>query len=81
MTARIYDSFHGWKPTPAQKHGVPQLLRLISAIDRIIPQTVWLTLGVLMVVVKARGARSRCRTEFAIYALSCLHVRFVCEFS
>ncbi len=39
-------------------------------------------LGVLTVVVKGRGARSRCRTEFvAIYVLSCLHVRFVCEFS
>ena len=44
--------------------------------------TVWLTLGVLTVVVKGRVPRSRCRTEFvAIYVLSCLHVRFVCEFS
>ena len=48
----------------------------------IFPQTLWLTLGVLTVVEKGRGARSRCRTEFvAIYVLSCLHVRFVCEFS
>ena len=36
-----------------------------------------LTLGVLTVVVKGRGARSRCRTEFvAIFVLSCLHVHF-----
>ena len=41
------------------------------------PQTVWLTLGVLTVVVKGRGARSRWRTEFvAIYVLSCLDVQF-----
>ena len=43
------------------------------------------TLGVLTVVVKAGVARSRWRTglcaEFiAIFAVSCLHVRFVCEF-
>ena len=43
----------------------------------IFPQTVWLTLGVRTVVVKGRGARSRCRTEFvAIFVLSCLHVHF-----
>ena len=41
------------------------------------PQTVCLTLGVLTVVAKGRGARSRCRTEFvAIFVLSCLHVHF-----
>ena len=50
--------------------------------DTIFPQTVCLTLGVLTVVVKGRVARSRWRTEFvAIFVLSCLHVRFVCEFS
>ena len=43
----------------------------------IFPQTVCLTLGVLTVRVKGRGARSRCRTEFvAIFVLSCLHVHF-----
>ena len=42
----------------------------------------WLTLGVLTVVVKGRGARLRCRTEFvAIFVVSCLHGHFVCEFS
>ena len=41
------------------------------------PQTVWLTLGVLTVRVKGRGARSRCRTEsVAIFVVSCLHVYF-----
>ena len=48
----------------------------------IFPQTVCLTLGVLTVVVKGRVARSRWRTEFvAIFVVSCLHVRFVCEFT
>ena len=51
-------------------------------IQHTVPQTVCLTLGVLTVRVKGRGARSGCRTEFvAIFVLSCLHVRFVCEFS
>ena len=46
------------------------------------PQTVCLTLGVLTVVVKGRVARSRWRTEcVAIFVVSCLHVRFVCEIS
>ena len=46
------------------------------------PQTVWLTLRVLTVRVKGRVARSRWRTEsVAIFVVSCLHVRFVCEFS
>ena len=50
--------------------------------SRVVPQTVCLTLGVLTVVVKGRVARSRWRTEFvAIFVLSCLHVRFVCEFT
>ena len=44
------------------------------------------TLGVLTVVVKAGVARSRWRTGCAqisslFFVLSCLHVRFVCEFS
>lgn len=47
-------------------------------------QTVWLTLGVLTVVVKGRGIEivvPRRRTEFiAIFVVECLHVRFVSQF-